>query len=160
MICSVNFSQCKINQAFDKFTNTNTYRQRVDLYRGSKGFALTFIKSVGSETFYTFFTISNFPECISPSKTYIKFLFSDGNVMEIKYNYKIECGTSFAYFNITENQLKELKDSKITDVRITYEYSRDYEINEKMQSKLKDAFACILNAGTDNTTTTQNTQKQ
>jgi hypothetical protein len=115
--------------------------------KGSKGFQ-TFIIKKTKENYskYFFYIMLDGNGCLT-SESSIQFLTDKEEVIKIEYTGDVNCGSELRYFIIDEDVLNQIKESKITNIRIIYkEFYTEVELTEKLQQRLKTLLTCISEA--------------
>jgi hypothetical protein len=139
---------CKNTSTYDKFKKTTRVRNTIDVFQGIRSLRLEFGKIITEKHQYYSITTYSAPGCIT-SRSYLAFIIKGDDVITLKYEGDIDCNAVIAPFLISEINLKKLMNSKITDVRIMYDYKFDLEVNEKNDLKIKSSIYCILNSSNE-----------
>ncbi len=146
------FGQCKISTTYDKFEKAYKYESNIiNVTKGATGFQMFVTKALKeNKSAYSLFIISTSDGCLT-SESSIQFLTDKGEVILLKYVGEIKCGASNFYFDVDENTLARIKESKITDIKIVYhEFYSNVELTEKNQEKIKSLLNCIINSKPEN----------
>jgi hypothetical protein len=143
------FGQCKIKSEYDKFEKLTTYTSGIEnIIKGAKGFQIFIMKQTKENYLpaYSLFIIGDSKGCLT-SESSMQFLTDKGEVIVLKYTGDVNCGTSIPSFKTDENVINQIKESKITNIRIIYhEFYSEVELTEKLQQRLKTLLTCISEA--------------
>jgi len=141
------FSQCKIEKTFDKFEKIQSYQTEViSFLKGGKGFQAIFTKRRNDAGCSYIISVFNVGEGCRTDKSYIQFLTDKAKAIKINYTLEIDCSNSIVHFLLTEDQIKEIQQSTITDVRIVFENAYDIQLTDKLRQKLSDGLKCVIEA--------------
>lgn len=153
LISGLVFSQdCQLNKTVDDFDKSETLvskKTRIGQisnlgYLNTKLFKFT---KDGNENLIIGFYQNKYVKECKTRDSYAEILFEDDTTLKLDAaTSKIDCGVNYVWLSMTEDDVDDLINKKISKIRVHIEYYRDYDVvkKEKFLNKFVNNLKCLL----------------